>query len=306
MSESDSVARHRLIALLEAIQRPLEQFLDTCNCLRGPTAVPGSFPLDFKLPYCVTSENDVKAAAQYLPRFGIGEESGRIKAEYADLRKCLMRVWIAEKTWINPPRGQALQQEFSFFVPAVENATDYQKQRDAFLLATLGAAGRMNDTVKGLLQSIRGASGPAAELETPPIVVVPVSPTLEEKVNPDENRRSREQPAAVSAGDITGEVPSRADVFRQLRPCVRKAYLSFELAQSKAGSELEDRAAFDWLKENGFPDDAGDTGELVDYELPDFDTWTRYLREAREALGEQKYSRRAGRKGKSVAGHDEL
>jgi hypothetical protein len=71
------------------------------------------------------------------------------------------------------------------------------------------------------------------------------------------------------------------------------AYLSFLYAESKKGTRLEDRPAYDWLKEYGI--DADDSGKLVDYELPSFLTWTRYLRQARAATGERKYTPRAGR-----------
>ena len=61
------------------------------------------------------------------------------------------------------------------------------------------------------------------------------------------------------------------------------------------GKRLEDHQAYNWLKENKIDTDKGDAGELADYTLPAFDTWSRQLRNARKVLGEQKYTRRAGR-----------
>ncbi len=85
------------------------------------------------------------------------------------------------------------------------------------------------------------------------------------------------------------------------------AMLTFEYAQTKKKCQLEDREAYDFLKEQGIQTDEGDCGELSDYSLPAFDTWTRYLREYRQAKGQQKYKRR-GRawKTRSIASIHEL
>jgi len=73
------------------------------------------------------------------------------------------------------------------------------------------------------------------------------------------------------------------------------------------GKRLQDREAYDWLKEYGIDTDKGDVGELADYELPSFDTWTKQLRNARNPLGKQKYTRRGGRAtGKSIVRVNEV
>ena len=65
--------------------------------------------------------------------------------------------------------------------------------------------------------------------------------------------------------------------------------------------DLLDREAYDWLKQNGIDSDKGDVGNLTDYRLPSFGTWTRYLSTARGALDERKHTPRAGRKpGRSI------
>jgi hypothetical protein len=92
----------------------------------------------------------------------------------------------------------------------------------------------------------------------------------------------------------------RKQVLKGLQPADRKAYLSFVYAESKVGKRLEDHEAHEWLTENGIDTDKGDLGELADYELPAFETWTRQIREARNALDEQKYTSRAGREGRSI------
>jgi len=71
---------------------------------------------------------------------------------------------------------------------------------------------------------------------------------------------------------------------------------------------MEDREAYEWLREYGIDQGKGDLGELTDYQLPDaFDTFRRYVTDARKPLGESKYTRREGRKhGGSVARQDEI
>lgn len=75
------------------------------------------------------------------------------------------------------------------------------------------------------------------------------------------------------------------------RPCEEKAYALFQYAEMQAEKELEDREAYDWLNQHDWPKDlfAG----AVDYELPEFSTWTRYLRGGRRLHGNPKRPRRA-------------
>lgn len=94
-------------------------------------------------------------------------------------------------------------------------------------------------------------------------------------------------------------VTSRVDwltISSQLEPAVRNAYLSYAYVETKVGRILQDRDAHTWLHENGIDQDQGDLGDLSGYELPNFDTWSRQLRTARNALGEQKYQKRRDRK----------
>jgi len=81
----------------------------------------------------------------------------------------------------------------------------------------------------------------------------------------------------------------------KLAPAVRKAYLSFLYAEARNEKRLEDREAYDWLREHGIDPAEEESGELADYKLPAFDTWSRHLRTARKAVGEQKYTPRRAR-----------
>ncbi len=76
--------------------------------------------------------------------------------------------------------------------------------------------------------------------------------------------------------------------------CVR-AFQQYMRAVGTWG-EMTDRAAYDWLdKEDEETDD-----------LPDFDTWARYLRAARKHCGRQKNTPRGGRAGRSIARADQV
>jgi hypothetical protein len=99
----------------------------------------------------------------------------------------------------------------------------------------------------------------------------------------------------------------RAAVLGQLEPAVRKAYLAFQYAESQAEKRLHDQEAYELLQEEGIPTDQGNLGELTDYRLPSFETFKRYLVSARKSLGENKYTRRAGRThGPSIASRRQI
>ena len=85
----------------------------------------------------------------------------------------------------------------------------------------------------------------------------------------------------------------REEKIRILWPSIRNAYLAFEFAVSKAGRILTDREAHDILKEEGVRRNG--SGELIDYDLPCYATFTSYCTKARIELGEQKHTKRRGR-----------
>lgn len=119
--------------------------------------------------------------------------------------------------------------------------------------------------------------------------------------------RGEKRPTTGASEQGEGAGKSRAEILKSLPDCVRQAYMAYQFAETMNGKRLEDREAYDHIKENGLPDNAGDLGELSDYMLPVFDTWARYVRDARLALGEQKYNRK-GRPpiGRSIVKADEV
>jgi hypothetical protein len=127
-------------------------------------------------------------------------------------------------------------------------------------------------------------------------------PKLPDRLDNNDGSKAPKVAGAKGTGESYGEVPvQREELIRQMEHAVRLAYLAFSYAESKAGKRLEDREAYDLIKDEGIPEGAGDRGELAEYRLPAFGSWTRYLREARNVLNEQKYTRRAGRPvGKSI------
>lgn len=70
------------------------------------------------------------------------------------------------------------------------------------------------------------------------------------------------------------------------------AYLAFKYAEARLGRRLRDREAWEYLHEYGIDEEKGDAGELVDWKLPRFGTFTRYVSAARTYFGEQKHKPR--------------
>jgi hypothetical protein len=116
------------------------------------------------------------------------------------------------------------------------------------------------------------------------------------------------RPAARSAQPGNGTVAEKTKAQKQgLEPAASKAYSAFGVAEFQARKPLADYEAYQLLKEKGIPENVGEGGELTDYRLPSFETWARHLRTARNTLGQQKYTRRAGRPlGKSVVRVDQI
>ena len=92
----------------------------------------------------------------------------------------------------------------------------------------------------------------------------------------------------------TAETFRRELLLEQMPRSAREAYKGYRIAVESVGPGIRDRDAWDWLASHCPPG----------YRLPDFDTWARYLREARRLLGEQKNSPRDGRSGRSTTGPD--
>lgn len=112
-------------------------------------------------------------------------------------------------------------------------------------------------------------------------------------VGTNAKRGQGEGDGGKSGEPLTAE--QRKTAWESLRPCDRHAYLAFQYAESCIGKRLEDQEAHAYLRENGIETDNGELGALVDYALPQFDSFAKYLRNARGKLNEQKYTGRAGR-----------
>lgn len=92
--------------------------------------------------------------------------------------------------------------------------------------------------------------------------------------------------------------------------CHRKAFFAARYAEWKLEKELEAKEVWDYWREYGF--DSNDKGieytiELASYKVPDnFLTFATNLARGRTGMDENRYQKRAGRKGGSVVKADEL
>ena len=93
-------------------------------------------------------------------------------------------------------------------------------------------------------------------------------------------------PLAVATGQETPPADPRAlrkAALSGLEPAVRKAYLAFEYAETMKGCAMQDRVAYEWVREHGIDQGKGDCGELADYRVPEsFETFKRYVVEAQQ------------------------
>ncbi len=113
-------------------------------------------------------------------------------------------------------------------------------------------------------------------------------------------KRTEAEPAGNNALRAT-EVPishsDRNAAIQSLNKSARLAILAYDEA-SEAMAELSDRVtdrdAWEWSREHS------------DADCPAFETFARYLREARKKLGENKNLPRGGRSGGSIAGQSDL
>jgi len=139
---------------------------------------------------------------------------------------------------------------------------------------------------------------------TPPVAKSNDADSEDGRVDAERSRKQGdEKGTGISALEraLPPTVPIRDAALLQLKPVIRKAFAAFEYAEASNGRRLEDREAYDWLRKNGIDAAKDDYGSLADYGLPNsFETFKRYLTAARKPLGENKYTRRAGRTGRSI------
>lgn len=118
-----------------------------------------------------------------------------------------------------------------------------------------------------------------------------------------DQQHSPESPQGRTPDSVTTppSAPELAAKMANLREQSRLALEGFEAARSTLSeipsvTRVTDEMAYEWLREHRSATDP----------LPNFDTWARYLREARRELGVQKNRPRHGRRGRSVRKADEL
>lgn len=92
------------------------------------------------------------------------------------------------------------------------------------------------------------------------------------------------------------------EALSNLQPAHRLAYLAGLLAEQKAGRQLSDKKAWEWLNDC----DKDLQVELFEHKLPSLKTFSRYRTEARRALNERRKQPRGGRAGGSVKRESEL
>lgn len=108
---------------------------------------------------------------------------------------------------------------------------------------------------------------------------------------------AKEEPS--EEGPARPEKGLPADELNSLGPVSQRAQSAWKQYESaiQANGELEDKSdkeVYEWLREQS------------DLELPKFETWDRYVREARKALGLQKYGRGVGVTTRSVVSVKDL
>ena len=121
---------------------------------------------------------------------------------------------------------------------------------------------------------------------------------VEKAIKSETDGTSKEQPAetttqVAAAQNDEASTATDPNPLASCKPSERKAYFSFKLAEAKLERRLEDRDAWDALHENDWSDCY--EGELEGYKAPQYGTWSRQLRVARKATGEQKYTPRTKR-----------
>ncbi|NOT02777.1 MAG: hypothetical protein HOP29_19420 [Phycisphaerales bacterium] len=114
-----------------------------------------------------------------------------------------------------------------------------------------------------------------------------------ERTNSDGNEEPRKSSGERNSVDADD---GRQELLEALSPAQKKAYRQREYAQDTAQNPIEpgqkgDKAAYDWLQMHG---DA-DGGKPAP-----FDSWSRYLREARRALAEHAGPRVSREHGSSI------
>ena len=92
------------------------------------------------------------------------------------------------------------------------------------------------------------------------------------------------------------ETQITAEKFHELPPSRMKAYRQYTWAQQQEATLKTDREVYDWLQDHVEQDE----------NLPKFSTWSKYLRDARNACETNKHKSRKGRIGRSIVKSDQI
>jgi hypothetical protein len=247
------------------------------------------------------TQPEVAAAPEIRPDGFVGSEGLTRQLTLRDLLTTL-RNWETNRKQLEQPPSVILfldwfpELDNHLALPLIRHFARKLLKAENFTFATAAA-------IRDWLRAERGLT----RAESEGMSLQDLATTLKEAVTTPEpaDLLKSDEHGDSDATPETVTQPSRDVLLRRMEPAARLAYLAYCYAEAKVERRLEDREAFDWLKENGFDEDAG---ELVEYQLPRaLDTWTRQLRSARNLLGEQKYTRRRGRSyGSSVVRQDEI
>gem|GEM_PF-5307459 len=128
-----------------------------------------------------------------------------------------------------------------------------------------------------------------------------------EKADPDNVTKLIEGiVSALKNTVVNGEEGTSTSGRKKIKKCEQLAYSAFQYAESLKEQELEDRAAWDYLKEHGISKVRDDLQNLQSYELPSLETFTTHLSRARRALGVLKYEKGKRPRSKCVAKRSEI
>jgi hypothetical protein len=201
--------------------------------------------------------------------------------EYAEIQRLLKQLLeICE-----PALGCLWQASTTGRVSPWSPSDDELDEARNALIARLPEIEAMIAEVRRLFQTFAPADGsevravPAAQQHSP---------------NPPQGRTGDPATSPPSA-------PELAAKMADLREQCRLALEGFEAARSALSerpsvTRVTDEMAYEWLQEHRSGTEP----------LPSFDTWARYLRDARRELGVQKNRPRRGRTGRSVRKADDL
>jgi len=173
----------------------------------------------------------------------------------------------------HPKRGFGLLRDLA---ERLYSDSGLQQLLAAVTVEFVGPAAATRDILDRLASDLRNDSGG-------------ITLVLDDVDRVPEDEQATEKPAATATEEIT-RPPKR------LKPCEKEAYEAYEHACGELRYDARNKEAYEWLQEYG----------LAEYDLPQFESWIRYLSAARRYHGTQRKKPRAGRIGRSVVRQDQV